>query len=150
MPPCPPGGRIWTNMQRAQLGPPMVHMAKFHQNRLKTWALGGWTTDRHTHTHTHRQTNAGNNNGNPSDRANKQKGVKTVTSDLRWRRLTKGHNSKKRKGRVIVLAHCTTSEHALSAYKVSTKSIHWFWSYAPDKKCGRKDGRTERQRSANL
>ena len=68
--------------------------------------------------------------------------------------LTKGHNSIKRKGRVIVLAHCTPSEHALSAYKVSTKSIHWFWSYAPDKKCGRKDartdGRTERQRSANL
>ena len=57
--------------------------------------------------------------------------------------LTKGHNSKKRKGRVIVLAHCTPSEHALSTYKVSTKSIHWFWSYAPDKKCGRKDGRKD-------
>ena len=35
LPPCPPGGRIWTNMQRAQLGPPMVHLAKFDQNRLK-------------------------------------------------------------------------------------------------------------------
>ena len=34
-PPCPPGGRIWTNMQHAQLGPPMVHLAKFDQNRLK-------------------------------------------------------------------------------------------------------------------
>ena len=43
----------------------------------------------------------------------------------------------------MVLAHCTSSEHALSAYKVSTKSIHWFSSYAPDRKCGRKDGRTD-------
>ena len=54
-PPCPPGGRIWTNMQRAQLGPPLVHMAKFDQNRLKD--LGARRVDdRHTHTHTHRHT----------------------------------------------------------------------------------------------
>ena len=64
-------------MQRAQLGPPMVHLAKFDQNRLKD--LGARRVDdRHTHRQTHtqtdrhtdRQTNAGNNKGNPSDRAN--------------------------------------------------------------------------------
>ena len=53
-PPCPPGGRIWTNMQRAQLGPPLVHMAKFDQNRLKD--LGARRVDdRQTHTQTSRQ-----------------------------------------------------------------------------------------------
>ena len=60
-------------MERAQLGPPMVHMTKFDQSRLKD--LGARrVVDRHTHTHTHthRQTNAGNNKGNPSDRANRQ------------------------------------------------------------------------------
>ena len=51
-------------MQRAQLGPPMVHMAKFDQNRLKD--LGARMVDDR---HTDRQTNAGNNKGNPSDRA---------------------------------------------------------------------------------
>ena len=36
-------------MQRAQLGPPMVHMAKFHENRLKD--LGARRVDdRHTDT----------------------------------------------------------------------------------------------------
>ena len=55
-------------MQRAQLGPPMVHLTKFHQNRLKD--LGARRVD-DRHTHTDRQTNAGNNKGNPSDRANK-------------------------------------------------------------------------------
>ena len=54
-PPCPPGGRIGTNMQRAQLGPPMVHMAKFHQNRLKD--LGARRVD---DTHTHTDQNRGN------------------------------------------------------------------------------------------
>ena len=61
-PPCPPGGRIWTNLERAQQGPPMVHMTKFDQNRLKD--LGARRVDdrhthrhTHTHTHTHRQTN---------------------------------------------------------------------------------------------
>ena len=48
-PPCPPGGRIWTNMQRAQQGPPMVHMTKFDQIRLKD--LGARRVD-DTHTHT--------------------------------------------------------------------------------------------------
>ena len=62
---APPGGRIWTNMERAQLGPPMVHTTKFDQNRLKD--LGARRVDdRQTDT----QTNAGNNKGNPSDRAN--------------------------------------------------------------------------------
>ena len=56
-PPCPPGGRIWTNMERAQLGPPMVHMAKFDQNRLKD--LGARRVDdRQTHTQTRKQTQA--------------------------------------------------------------------------------------------
>ena len=53
-------------MERAQLGPPMVHMTKFDQIRLKD--LGARRVDdRHTHTHANI---AGNNNGNPSDRAN--------------------------------------------------------------------------------
>ena len=59
-PPCPPGGRIWTNMQRAQLGPSMVHMAKFHQNRLKDLGarrVDDRQTDRQTDTHTDTQTN---------------------------------------------------------------------------------------------
>ena len=54
-PPAPLGGRIWTNMQRAQLGPPMVQMAKFHQNRLKD--LGARRVDdRHTHIQAGRRT----------------------------------------------------------------------------------------------
>ena len=55
-------------MERAQLGPPMVHMAKFDQIRLKD--LGARRVDdRQTDRHTDTQTNAVNNKGNPSDRA---------------------------------------------------------------------------------
>ena len=50
--PCPPGGWIWTNMERAQQGPPMVHMTKFDQIRLKD--LGARRVDDRQ---THRQTN---------------------------------------------------------------------------------------------
>ena len=54
-PPAPLGGPIWTNMERAQLGPPMVHMTKFDQIRLKD--LGARRVDdRQTHTHTHTDT----------------------------------------------------------------------------------------------
>ena len=64
----------------------MVHMAKFHQNRLKD--LGARRVDdRQTHRHTDKQTqakkgqsfgsgqqtNAGNNKGNPSDWAKNRK-----------------------------------------------------------------------------
>ena len=56
-PPCPPGGRIWTNMERAPLGPPMVHMTKFEQIRLKD--LGARRVDdRQTHRQTRKQTQA--------------------------------------------------------------------------------------------
>ena len=68
---APLGGWIWTNMERAQLGPPMVHMTKFDQIRLKDLGVRR-VDDRHTHKQTQaivmailriRPTNSGKNKG---------------------------------------------------------------------------------------
>ena len=50
-PPCPPGARIWTNMDRAQQGPPLVNMTKFDQIRLKDFGATR-VDDRQTHKQT--------------------------------------------------------------------------------------------------
>ena len=58
----------------------------------------------------------------------------------------RGDNSKTKVDRVMVLNHCTSPGCHLFIFQVSSKSIEYFWRYAPDKG-GRKDGRTESGRT---
>ena len=60
-------------------------------------------------------------------------------------RTTKGHNSVKNVGGVMVLVLCTSSDDVLYLYKVSRKYLKPFPSYGPDTKKltdGQTDGRT--------
>ena len=57
-------------------------------------------------------------------------------------KLSKGNNSIDMKASVMVLAHDTSSHHALKVYQVSLKYLSRFSYYRADKIC---DGQTDRQ-----